>query len=143
LHEGWKENWRVLAPTADRRTDLSRRGGMRAAVDELRELPEGTLVAIFAPGFGAVHRVRKCARRAEIVHWREYMAFPSVQAPAYLVEASPTSLDYFFDTVATVPPNVAKLESAANLGLTVLRAACRSSLLRRLFPGRILVGSRS
>jgi hypothetical protein len=142
LHDGWKENWRALAPSTDARIDLPRRGGVRAAADELRDLAPGVQVAICASGFGALRRVRKCARRAELVGRREYLAFPTVEAPAYLIEDSSSSVEYFFDTVATVPPGVATLEGAANVGLRALRVASRSRLLRALIPGRILVGSR-
>lgn len=142
MHDGWKENWQVLAPSTDGRVDLPRRGGMRATADELRGLSSGSQVAICASGVGARRRVRKCARRAGLVGRREYLAFPTIEAPAYLIEDSSSSVEYFFDTVATVPPGVATLEAAANVGLRGLRIASRSRLLRALIPGRILVGSR-
>ena len=142
MHDGWKENWRVLAPSTDGRVTLPRRGGIRAAADELRELSPGAQVAICASGFGALRRVRKCARQVGLVGRREYLVFPTVEEPAYLIEDSSSSVEYFFNTVATVPPGVATLEAAANVGLRGLRIASRSRLLRALIPGRILVGSR-
>jgi hypothetical protein len=141
LHHGWEENWRVLAPAAERSFELPR-GGVRGVARAIGDLPPGTEVVVRAPGFGARGRVRRCARRAGIVVRRECLAFPAVAAPAFLVEDSSSSVGYFFDTVAAVPPGIATLEPVANAGLTVLRNMCRSRLLRSFLPGRILVGAR-
>jgi hypothetical protein len=73
---------------------------------------------------------------------REYRAFPSTRAPAYLVQDTPAALDYFFTSVATVPPGVCALAPVADLALRVLRLMLRSRMALALAPGRVVIGAR-
>ena len=72
---------------------------------------------------------------------REYLAFPSAEAPAYLVEDEPASVRVFVQTVLAVPPRTA-LALPMHLAFRVLRSFGTWRLTRMLAPGRVVVGRR-
>jgi hypothetical protein len=88
----------------------------------------------------AKRRCRAFARRAGVVIDREYLAFPSVGAAAYIVEDAPGTATYFFDRIAVVPPGVAVLSGPAALVLRLARILMRYRVARAVF-GRVAVGT--
>jgi hypothetical protein len=83
------------------------------------------------------------AEQGGILPEREYLAFPSADAPAYLVEDSPATVALFVDAIL-VPPPRGRFARPARLGVELLRRSPRrASLFRALAPGRVVVGSRT
>lgn len=138
----WRSNWLVVSPPGAVRADLRSFGaGNRDAEREIRRLPAGTPVVLSAVAPGAIGRCRAFAANAGIELEREYLAFPTASAPAYLVEDAPATVRVFTDTILVAPPrNVFSpvLEVAVNL----LRRWSPWHLMRTLAPGRIVVGRR-
>lgn len=141
-HERWRDNWRVVSPPGAVRLDLARSHSKRRTLQErVRELPEGTPVVLVASAPGAIRRCRTFATEAEIELEREYLAFPSAVAPAYLVEDAPAPLGVFVRTVLALPFRSA-WSAPIEAGMTLLRALSPWRLMRAISPGRIVVGRR-
>src|SRR3954453_9577760 len=101
----WGDNWLAVSPPGAVRVELERsRAGRRNKEREVRELPAGTPVVLSAPGLGAARRCRGFAAHTDVVLEREFLAVPSVTAPAYLVEDAPESVEVFLATVLVTPP---------------------------------------
>jgi hypothetical protein len=81
------------------------------------------------------------AAQAGIVTEREYLAFPSAEAPAYLIEDEPTSVRVFVHSVLAVPPRTT-LALPLHLAFRILRSLGTWRLTRMLAPGRVVVGRR-
>ena len=138
--ERWQDNWRVIGPPGAVRVDVERSSAKRRArAQDLRGLPPGTPVALFASAPGAIRRCRSFAAQAGIDPERAFLAFPSARAPAYLVEDAPEATRFFVGTALVTPP---KMRMAAIVGaaLAVLRALRPWRLLRRIAPGRVVLG---
>jgi hypothetical protein len=134
----WKDNWRVVAPPGAVRVGLARRRGARSDVSGL---PAGTPVVLVAGAPGALRRCRAFAAAANVAVEQQYLAFPSAQTPAYLVEDHPASLGLFVKTILAAPPGGVLVWPLA-AGVAVLRAFHPWRLLRALAPGRVVVGRR-
>jgi len=136
----WADRWRVVTAPGTTWADASRRGPGRASeIERIRCLRAGDHVAIHDPRLFAKRRGRAFVRRAGLVIDREYLAFPSVRAPAYIVEDAPGPATYFFDRVAVVPPGVAALSVPAALALRLARILVRYRAVRGVL-GRVTVG---
>ncbi|TMK32582.1 MAG: hypothetical protein E6G64_06625 [Actinobacteria bacterium] len=72
---------------------------------------------------------------------RTYLAFPSAEAPAYLVEDEPASVRVFLKTILVVPPR-SKLSLPMLAAVRILRSLGTQSTMRTLAPGRVVVGRR-
>jgi hypothetical protein len=107
----------------------------------VRDLPSGTPVVLFGSAPGAGRRCRRFASKTGIELKREYLAFPSAQAPAYLVEDAPASVKTFVKTVLVVPPR-AHLPAPAQAALTLLRRLSPWRPMRMIAPGKVVVGKR-
>jgi hypothetical protein len=142
--ERWRDNWRTVGPRGAVKTEAPRsRAGLKTVGDRLHELPPGTPVVLAAGAPWARRRCLALAEQAGILPEREYLAFPSAEAPAYLVEDSPATVALFVDSIL-VPPPRGGLSRLARLGVDLLRRSPRrASLLRALAPGRVVVGSRT
>jgi hypothetical protein len=139
----WRGNWLVLSPPGAVRVDVGRSPTRRRAIaQEIRALPSGTPVALCASFPGAIGRCRTFAWEAGVEPDREYLAFPSATAPAYLVEDAPASIGFFLRTLLIVPPGT-PLSAPIEAVLRILRAVGPSRLIRRLAPGRVVVGRRA
>lgn len=108
----------------------------------IRDLPADTPVVLAAAAPGALRRCRAFASDAGIEPERQYLAFPSTAAPAYLVEDAPTPVRVFVETVLVVPPR-SVFSTPIGIGLNVLRAVASRRLIRMIAPGRIVVGRRT
>lgn len=142
-NERWRGNWKVVSPVGTVRVDLARSSAKRRTLrEQVRELPAGTPVVLAASAPGAIRRCRTFATDAGIELEREYLAFPSALAPAYLVEDAPAPLAVFVRTVLVFPFRSAWF-APIEAGMTLLRALSPWRLLRAMAPGRIVVGRRS
>jgi hypothetical protein len=139
----WRGNWVVLSPPGAVRVDVGwSTWARRALAQEIRALPPGTPVALFASFPGATGRCRAFASDARVELERRYLAFPSAGAPAYLVEDAPASIRFFLRTLLVVPPGT-PLSAPIEALLRIVRAFGPWRLIRRLAPGRVVVGRRA
>ena len=138
----WRENWRIIAPPGAVRVDMKRSAGSRRALlKEVANLPLGTPVVMLARAPRATGRCKHFAQAAGIAVEREYLTFPSATAPCHLIEDARASISLYVDTLLVAPPG--KLFSRPlELCLSVLRAVPSWRLVRRLAPGRAVVGRR-
>lgn len=138
----WRENWRVIAPPGATRIDVGRgAAARRALLDSVVNLPSGTPVVIVARAPGAIGRCRRFAAAARVVVEHEYLTFPSAAAPCHLIEDARAPIALYVDTVLVAPPG--ELYSRPiELCLSLLRAIPSWRLVRRLAPGRAVVGWR-
>jgi hypothetical protein len=140
--EQWQDNWGVVGPAGAVRIDLGRSvAKRRLATESVRELSNGTSIVLCARAPGAKQRCRRFASRAGIELDREYLAFPSVRSPAYLVEDAPTTGGFFVGTILVAPPRI-RFATLMEGGLAALRALSSQRLIRLVAPGRIVVGTR-
>jgi hypothetical protein len=102
----------------------------------------GTPVVLVSSAPGARRRSRSFASRAGVRVERQYLAFPSVATPAFLVEDEAAPVHFFLRSVLIAPPRT-RLSGLFELGLPVLRAVAPRRSLCFLAPGRVVVGWRS
>jgi hypothetical protein len=139
----WRENWRVAAPPGATRVDVPWSRQARAdAAAMLRRLPEGTPVVLAARAPFGIRRSRNLADRAGVCVDAEYLALPTVETPAFLVEDHPASISYFLQALLTAPP-AGRLTSVLTPAVRVARAVSPWRVVRLLSPGRVLVGRRA
>ncbi len=135
----WRENWRAIAPPDAVLLQLPRGQPKRTLGLALATLAPGTPVVLQASAPGAIRRCRSFAMRTAIEVEREYLAFPSAVAPAYLVEDAPDSARLFFGSVLTAPPRP-RFSRLFATGLWALRKLASWRGLRFIAPGRMVVG---
>jgi hypothetical protein len=141
--ESWRDNWRAVAASGAVRVDVARSAATRRAAKEaVRRLAPGTHVVLCAAAPGAIGRCRRFAAETGITVERAYLAFPSVGAPAYLVEDAWASIGAFVERVLVTPPR-ARWSRLFDVGLAALRLAKPWRFVRRVAPGRVVVGTRT
>jgi hypothetical protein len=133
----WAERWRVIAPPGAVRVDLGRGGRARHGFPQLAS---GAPVVLCASGLLARRTVRRAARGAGIRLEREYLALPSADQPAFLVQDRSAAVDYFRRRILTSPPGRARAWAAA-LALGTARLA-PAGLLGAMAPGCVALGRR-
>jgi hypothetical protein len=139
----WTANRLAVAPAGAVHADVERSPLRRRARERsIRELPRGTPLVLSAAGPLAAGRCRAFAARAGVVVEREYLAFPSAHAPAYLVEDAPATVRLFIRTALVAPPR-ARLLAPLEACFGLLRALEPWPLLRTIAPGRVIVGRRA
>jgi len=109
----------------------------------LSQLPPGTEVALAASGFAASRRCRSLAAGAGLEVDREYLPYPSLDGPLFLVEDDPGAIDFFWSNLITVPPGMARAAFLADALLAAVRRIAPWGFLRGLTPGRVLLAHRS
>ena len=123
--------------------DLGRSAAKRRLQEPaVRDIPPGTPVVLCASAPGAIGRCRRFAADAGVQLEREYLAFPSAGSPAYLVEDASSTIGVFVDTVLVTPPRT-PLSTPIEACLGLVRALRPWSLIRRIAPGRVVVGRRT
>lgn len=141
--EGGKpaEPWQVLTPPGTVRVDVpfGWRAG-RALQRKIRAWPPGTVVALC--GGGTRRRWRRFAAGAGLDVEREYLIFPSLRTPHFLVDDRPRAVTYFWSTLLTVPPGSGTRSALASFFIFVTRALAPWSLVRALTPVRLAVARR-
>jgi hypothetical protein len=140
--ERWRNNWLVVSPPGAVRVDLHRSAAKRRDVKRTVDaLPAGTSIVLSAAAPAAIRRCRRFASETGIDVEREYLAFPTASAPAYLVEDAPATVRVFAKTILVAPPRTLSpllIEAA----VSVLRALSPWRLIRAVAPGRVVVGRR-
>jgi hypothetical protein len=136
----WRDN-RSLVGTADAvEVDVPRaRAGQAAARRRIASLEPGAGVVVCASGPFPGRRVRRLAEATALALDRQYLAFPSAAAPAYLVEDAPAAIDYFLRHTLVAPPGV-RFGPALELVVAALRRFAPVRLVRLAVPGRVAVG---
>lgn len=138
--ERWRENWRAVSPSGAVMVPVGRsRGGRLEAHRAVASLPSGTPVVLTSGAPGAIRRCRSFASKAGIALEREYLALPSAEAPAYLVEDAPASVAVFLESVLFAPPGV-PFRGVVELAVRVVRALRPWRLVRAAARGRLVVG---
>ena len=132
--ERWKSNWRVLAPGGAVRIDVG--GSGNEGAHDVSLAPR-TPVVLVAAGRRGGRRLRAFAREARIELVREYLAFPSAEAPAYLVENDPVTGRLFVKNVLAAPPGAPFVLRSA---VALFRRLATPRALEALAPGRVAVG---
>jgi hypothetical protein len=129
-------------PSGAQRIEVGRSpAARRALLDDIADLPAGTPVVILARAPGAISRCRQFAAAASVAVEQEYLTFPSAAAPCHLIEDAPAAIALYVDTVLVAPPGEF-YSRPIELCLSLLRAVPSWRLVRRLAPGRALVGTR-
>jgi hypothetical protein len=106
----------------------------------LRELPEGTVVALCDAAPGSRERCRRFAASANVRLEREYLAVPTLHSAAFLVQDAPGPVSYFWHNLAAVPPGGNVLRPVLERLLRLPVGPLLSSLLGWVVPGRIALG---
>lgn len=139
----WRDNWRSVTAGGAVHVELSRSGARRrSSVAAVRELASGTPVVLSASAPGAAGRCRAFASAAGVAVERDYLAFPTAAAPAYLVEDAPAPVLRFVTDVLMAPPRT-RFALPMEIGLGLLRSLKSWRLVRVLAPGRVVVGRRT
>lgn len=132
----------MVAPPGHLRVELPKlRAARRELAASVASSPRGTAVVLSDAALGSSWRCRRFLRQASCVLSREYLMFPTLTAPAYLVQAQPLALAHFWQSIAGVPPGT-RTGPLAHAVLHLVRrfnpwrAACA------LTPSRVLVGVR-
>jgi hypothetical protein len=102
-------------------------------------LAAGTPVVLCAAAPFARRRLRRIARTGGVELQREYLAFPSVDAPAYLVDDARQPIRLFIEHALVVPPGM-RVPLPVSFAVTAARRLRPARLLRLFAPGRLAVG---
>lgn len=141
--ERWQHNWRIVSPAGAVRVDLRRSSLARQeAKRSIDDLPAGTPIVLVASAPRASARCRAFASDTRIDLEREYLAFPSADSPAYLVEDTPAVVRLFLAGILVVPPGT-RLRAPLNAVLALVRVLSPSRLISRVAPGWVAVGRRT
>jgi len=139
----WSGNWRAVSEEGSARIDVARgRSGRRAAVADARMLPPGTEIVLVVPAPGSTRRARTVAAAAGVDVSREYLALPSAQAPAYLIENAAGPFRVFVDNVLGSPSHGA-LGRLQDVAVGVIRRLRPRRLVGMLGAGSVVVGRRT
>ncbi len=111
----------------------------RALRRRLETLTAGTPVVLCASAPFARRRVRELARQSGVELVREYLAFPTAAAPAYLVEENAPAVGFFIEHALVVPPGL-RVPLPVEFAVSVVRALEPTRLMRLFAPGRVAVG---
>jgi hypothetical protein len=141
--ETWDTNWRVLSHPAAQSVRVPRsQAGWEQERHRVRALPRGAAVVLLASGPMSSARSRQFARAAGVVMESQYLAFPSLTTPAYLVPDDRESIAYFAQSILAVPPRTTLLAWPLDRLLRMARSPRGWALIGRFAPGRISVGRR-
>jgi hypothetical protein len=142
--ERWRDNARIVGPPEAVRVRVPWRALLpgSAAAATVRELPLGAAVILAASAPAASLRSRVFAARTGLSVEREYLAFPTAAAPAYLVESAAPSVRLFLRSILASPPGTS-LRLPIHLLLAVLRTLGAWRVIGACAPGRVAFGRRT
>lgn len=133
--------WRLLTEPGTVQVDLP---GSAAARRRLRQqigtLPAGTAVVLCSAAVGSRMRCRRFARDAGIQLQREYVAVPSMHAPACYVEDTPQALRYFFSQLLALPRGGTVKSAMLGAAKTAARLQFPWPAFGAVAPVRVAVG---
>lgn len=136
----WRDNRSLVGTVGAVQVDVPRaRAGQAAARRRIASLGPGAGVVVCASGPLPGRRLRRLAGATALSLDRQFLAFPSAAAPAYLVEDAPAAIDYFLRHTLVAPPGV-RFGPALELVVAALRRLAPVRLVRLAVPGRIAVG---
>jgi hypothetical protein len=136
----WERNRAVVAPPGALEVTVPRSPMRRRTLRRrLETIAAGTPVVLCATAPFARRRVRRLARQSGVQLVREYLAFPTAAAPAYLVEEDAAAVGFFIEHALVVPPGV-RVPLPVELAVRVVRALEPTRLMRLVAPGRVAVG---
>jgi hypothetical protein len=139
----WLDNWRAVASAGAMHVDLPRsRAERTSSLTAVRALDCGAPVVLSASAPHASARCRAFASAAGVELERQYLAFPTAAAPAYLVEDVPAPVRLFVANVLISPPRT-RFSLPMELALGLLRTLKAWRLVRLLAPGRVVIGRRT
>lgn len=139
-HQRWRDNLLVLGPKDALRTSVPKtRSAVERVQAQLRATEPGSGVVL--DGRVGTVGVRAVARSLGVQVQREFIAFPSLSSPAYLVESTPAAVEYFCSCILTVPPGTTWTTLPVDLGLRVLQRSAPREVLRALIHNRVVVGA--
>jgi hypothetical protein len=139
----WRNNSVAVAPAGAVHLHVERSiVGRSGSAQSLADLAPGTPIVISASAPGAIGRCRRVAAEAGVELEREYLAFPSAASPAYLVEDAQATIRLFVDSALVTPPR-ASFATPIEACLALLRLLSPWRLVRRLAPGRVVVGMKT
>jgi hypothetical protein len=138
----WRENWRAICPADALTLHVPRSSAAKAAARRrLLDAPRGTAVVLSASSPGARRRCRAFATECGVEVDRQYLAFPSVTSPCYLVEDDPASVRFFVGAALVAPPDT-PLFTLVDPALALVRRLSPWRVISWLAPGRMVVGWR-
>jgi hypothetical protein len=136
----WERNRAVVAPPGALEVNVPRsRTRRRALRKRLETIAAGTPVVLCASAPFARRRVRRLARQSGLELVREYLAFPTAAAPAYLIEEDASAIGFFIEHALVVPPGP-RIPLPVEFAVRAVRAFEPTRLLRLVAPGRVVVG---
>jgi hypothetical protein len=139
----WEGNWRAVSDEGAARIDVARgRDGKEAAVADARLLPAGTEIVLVVPAPGSARRARAVAAAAGVDISREYLALPSAQTPAYLIENATGPFRVFVENVLGSPSQGA-LGRLQDVAVAAVRRMRPRRLVGLLGAGTVVVGRRA
>jgi hypothetical protein len=128
------QRWRLLVPEG---AVVVRTGPRRIAINNIRALPAGTIVAL-----AGRRGLRGIARRTGLRVAAEYVALPSLATPVAITQVSRQPLCWTSRAILTVPSGVTRLHAPLWAAVRVVRAM--PSLLPWIPAGeRLMIGTRS
>jgi len=138
----WDDAWRALVPPGTPRIDVPRSPSARRALQSaIRARPPGTVLALV--GVGTRARWRRFAAGAGLSLDEEYLVFPSLQGPHYLVRDAPPAIAYFCASLLTTPPGSAPASALRGALIWLLSRIAPCGLVGSLAPVRVSVGRRT
>lgn len=128
--------WTLLCPedTVLVRADDHRR--LRVLLSTLRS---GDRIGFVDGRMFSRWRLRRLATSCDVLIERELIVLPTLVSPIVVVDDTETSVGYLWDSVATVPPGMARTALPAAAALALVRVL-PWSWTGALAPGRVVVG---
>ncbi len=107
---------------------------------QLTDVGRGRCVVLIDWRLGSRRRLRRRAGRLGLLVQAEYLVLPSWGAAAFAAEDDPDTVAWLMATIATVPPSLTRGARLLDALLRMMQAPGGRGALRRLAPGRILIG---
>lgn len=132
--------WRLLTEPGTVQVDLPRSAPARRRLrQQIGTLPAGTAVVLCSSELGSRMRCRRFAKDAGIQLMREYVAVPSVHAPACYVEDTPQAISYFVSQLLALPRGGAVKSALLGAAKTAARLQFPWTAIGAVAPVRVAV----
>ena len=114
----------------------------RSAVDELRSLEPGSLVAVRDARPASWWRARSFMAQAGLRAEKEFVAVPGFDGPGFLVEADGSAFRHFFSRVLYVPGGRWLKVVAARLAAHLASTGLGWRIASAVAPARVVIARR-